>query len=200
MKAFYLVLKGLGVTTGILSAGVLIGWLVIRGTYEAKPEHTLAKPSIAASPRASTEDLFQTEADESMNVSPAWASPVLAERTRPLNTEDQFEQILSSETTDLDKAHQLLDLLPQLPSETQADAALLACDLVPESNSDVLGQYFANTAISEPARQAIVISLLQRPGSVPGWLKDFAAGRQAPASADLQMIVSTVLEQEGISQ
>jgi hypothetical protein len=200
VRKFVFVLKGIGIIVGILAAGVLVGWLVTSepSNLSTSPRSESVQPSSVA--LTDPPEVIHAASPETGNLPRPVLDPLSSSRSDGSSAPDvwqnEFVAILGSEATDLVKAQQLLDLFPLVPPQTQTDAAMLACDLVPDDRYELLGQYLTNSETDASARSVLIGNLLQRHNSIKiPWLTelshDNSTSEAAEAAEFLQLFLQT---------
>ncbi len=200
MSKFANVAKILGIIVAVVLLGALIGWLGSRNT---------STPAVMPVPtNATVVDPVQTPVTNRLAAlqdrPPTRPPTVRPNPNTPLptsnlitNWEDKIDEILSSDTTEADKAKQMEAIFPRLPEDGQVEVAQHLSNLVSDQDYSPLGSYMTNSALPESVLDVLLADLLNRANSVKlPMLLQVAQDPQNPKSSEAKDLLELFLEED----
>lgn len=165
------ILTGLGILTGVVALGLIIGWLATRGTEAKAPTTSPGNATTVekTTPPPTTTHLPHTTPRVAAlrNPTPVTGSntdgvPIATEMTST-NWEDKLDEILSSDEEDTNKVKLLFAMFPTLPADGQEDVAQHLSNLVEDEDYAPLGKLLMDARLPEPVLDVLLADLLNRP-------------------------------------
>jgi hypothetical protein len=173
MSKFSQILKIAGIIAGVITLGILAGWLGTRSTQPPPrpPENSQKVPekNVTQTPPPT---FYPNGTTETAVVTPTNPPPVGMPLPPTMgnlitNWEDRLNDILGA--TDQDeaaKAKQLLEMFPRLPEDGQVEVAQHLANLTEDKDFARLGAYLTAPATPEPVVEVLLADTLNRPNSV----------------------------------
>jgi len=180
-------IKITGLVLVLAVAGVLVGWFV-SGRISASRMAPALMPALAIETASSRKPAESTPF-------PAISSTGVTPGNLLTNWEERVEEILGSSGGQANKGRLLLEVLPRCQAEGQVEVVQHLSNLLPDPDFHGLGSYLTNSALSEPARDALIVGLLKRPNSVRlPWLLVVARQGRDPQSAKARDWLQALLD------
>ena len=111
--------------------------------------------------------------------------------------EDKVDEILGSDSSDPDKARQMLEMFPTLPEDGQEEVARHLSNLVPDQDFGLMRTYLTNADLPENVLDVLLDDVLNRPNSLklPALL-EVARSAQHPKAAEAKDFLELFLEED----
>ncbi|HLP78907.1 MAG TPA: hypothetical protein VK327_18560 [Candidatus Paceibacterota bacterium] len=196
----------LGILVGVVVVGLGIGWLATRGPLPQVPAQPVSTPMVEVSnlsapgsvpqvtrpiPRSVAPTNIQQAAIPVADTAPTTPSGVLT------NWEDKLDEILSSDSDDTNKVHDLLAMFPNLPAEGQEEVAQHLSNLVEDENYAPLGKLLQDSKLSESVLDVLMADLLNRPNEtkLPMFL-ELAKSQDHPKAGEAKDMLELYLDED----
>jgi hypothetical protein len=207
------IFMGLGIVGAVVGAGLLIGWLAIRGTSTSSPAippsttitettPTSAPPVSIHVPRPQPPPAPVTNNMVAPNVVQTNAHVVTTLPPAPTRAgtnqwEEKLDEILSSEVDDTNKVAQLFAMFPDLPADGKEEIVQHLTNLVEDEDYGALGKLLTDAKLPEEVLDALLSDLLNRPNAtkLPLFL-EIARSQQHPKAEEAKELLELYLEEE----
>ena len=191
------------IAVGAIATVVLVG-IVLSRRASSGPE-TDTQPSVAEpTPPASAEtqrSSFFTKRTRRHPSQPLTNEGITGASTVATNLvtgwEDKVDEILGSDSSDPDKARQMLEIFPTLPEDGQEEIARHLSNLVPDQDFGLMRTYLTNADLPENVLDVLLDDVLNRPNSLklPALL-EVARSAQHPKAAEAKDFLELFLEED----
>ena len=193
------VLIVVAIVAGVLLAA--IGFFWPRGERaEAETQVAATEPAPPA-PAGADRPSFFTKRPRRQTADPVANSHPIGAPAAATNLisawEDKLDEILGSASPDEDKARQLVEMFPHLPTDGQEETAQHLSNLLPDADFGLLHAYLTNTALAEDVLDVLLDDVLNRPNrlKLPALL-DVARSPQHPNAAEAKDFLELFLEED----
>jgi hypothetical protein len=111
--------------------------------------------------------------------------------------EDKVDEILGSTSPDADKAKQMIEMFPTLPTDGQEEVARHLSNLLPDQDYGLMRSFLTNPSLPESVLDILLGDVLNRPNSLklPALL-EVARDAQHPKAAEAKDFLQLFLEQD----
>jgi len=186
LSNFSPVFKGMGIVTGVVAAGVILGFLghPPPGVVTSAIREASAKPAKQTEPAGRLANPQKPASTQ--KPTGATTTPVIAQ----FDWEDDVNSILSSDDKADAKSDQLVALFPTLPEEGQIEAAQSLFYMLSDHEFAAFEQYLANASLSAPVLNLLMTGALNRPDKVKlPILLDVARNDANPKAGDARELL-----------
>ncbi len=199
MSKFSKILVAAAIVASVVLAVIAFSWRG-RKTPEAETQFAATEPTPPTAAETNRSSFFNKR-PRGQSAAPAVNSQPVGAPTATTNLvsawADKLDEILGSASPDEDKARQLLEMFPHLPTDGQEETAQHLSNLLPDADYGLLHTYLTNTALAEDVLDVLLDDVLNRPNSLklPALL-DVARTAQHPKAAEAKDFLELFLEED----
>jgi hypothetical protein len=196
-------LSKLLIVVGAIAGVVLVGIVLSRSDSKGPETHTqpsLAEPT-ASAPVETNRSPFFTKRTRRQPSQPLANDGLMGTSSATTNLvagwEDKVDEILGSDSSDPDKARQMLEMFPTLPADGQEELGQHLSNLLPDQDYGLLRKHLTNPDLPEDVLDVLLDDVLNRPNSLklPALL-EVARSPQHPKAAEAKDFLELFLEED----
>jgi hypothetical protein len=191
------------IVVGAIAGVVLVG--IVLSRRDSKVPETATQPSVVEptppAPPETNRSSFFTKRARRLPSQPLTNGGLMGASSTATNLvtgwEDKVDEILGSDSSDPDKARQMLEMFPTLSEDGQEEAARHLSNLLPDQDYGLMQAYLTNAALPENVLDVLLDDVLNRANSLklPALLA-VARSAQHPKAAEAKDFLELFLEED----